>query len=71
MTEGSILWDDENSNNGNDKKGYLPDLNQGYSAKDTILHYCCQNQGNGMKLLNCQLKNHFIYYRMDRKTVNV
>ena len=44
MTEGSILWDDEDSNNGNDKRGYLPDLNQGYSAQDTILHYCCQNQ---------------------------
>ncbi len=44
MVEGSILWDDENSYNANDERGTLPYLETGY-YKDTMLFYCCQNQG--------------------------
>ena len=46
MVEGSILWDDEDSYNANNKRGTLPYLETGYhNNKDTVLFYCCQNQG--------------------------
>lgn len=45
MVEGSIFWDDEDNNNLNHKGGSLPDLDTGYFGTDTILYYCCQNQG--------------------------
>ncbi|XP_028403791.1 uncharacterized protein LOC114526399 isoform X2 [Dendronephthya gigantea] len=42
MVGGSIIWDDEDENNGNDEKGHLPDLDSG---DNTRLFYCCQNKG--------------------------
>lgn len=47
MEEGSILWDDEDHNNGNAETGSLPDLPiyYDYGNKDTKLYYCCQYQG--------------------------
>ena len=42
MKKGSIKWDDEDSNNDNKKSGILPD---GTFDQDTIIEYCCQDQG--------------------------
>ena len=43
MRSGWVKWDDENNNNENRKRGYLPD---GSYDKDTKIEYCCQTDGN-------------------------
>jgi hypothetical protein len=42
MNSGSIKWDDEDSQNNNSFGGTLPD---GNFDGDTLIEFCCQNQG--------------------------
>jgi hypothetical protein len=42
MNSGSIKWDDEDSQNNNSFGGTLPD---GTFNSDTLIEFCCQNQG--------------------------
>ena len=43
MKEGSVKWDDEDLSNKNQKKGTLPD---GTYDKNTMIKYCCQDEGH-------------------------
>ncbi|XP_063443354.1 uncharacterized protein LOC134723741 [Mytilus trossulus] len=40
---GSVLWDDEDKRNSNDGGGVLP---SGTYNKDTLINYCCRNDGS-------------------------
>jgi hypothetical protein len=42
MKSGSIKWDDEDGTNKNSKGGTLPN---GTFDDDTLIEYCCQDQG--------------------------
>ena len=42
-SNGTVKWDDENTNNVNVREGQLPD---GIYDKDTTINYCCQTNGN-------------------------
>ncbi|XP_046842956.1 cubilin-like isoform X2 [Xenia sp. Carnegie-2017] len=42
-SNGTVKWDNENTNNVNVRKGRLPD---GIYDKDTTINYCCQTNGN-------------------------
>ena len=43
MNTGWVKWDDEDDRNINKNGGSLPD---GSYDKDTVIRYCCQNNGN-------------------------
>ena len=57
MVKGSIVWDDENYNNRNEKKGVLPDINTG--DRNTELYYCCQDEGEWYSSIELPTKNPF------------
>ena len=43
MTQGSVYWDDDDSNNTNSKGGVLPG---GAFNDDTWIYFCCKTDGN-------------------------
>ena len=59
MLEGSITWDDEDTNNGNDQSGTLPDLDRSAYYSLTELFYCCQIQGKWYRSIKLPTKKPF------------
>ncbi|XP_076079121.1 uncharacterized protein LOC143049335 [Mytilus galloprovincialis] len=59
FTEGSITWDDED-NNANQKSGTLP---SGVYNTDTIIYYCCRNDGSDVLEIKLPTGNPFYLLR--------
>ena len=67
MQTGSIKWDDENSKNGNKKSHtyYLPD---GTYSPDTLIRYCCQDEGYWFNYIELPIDRPF--YLLPHKSPN-
>ena len=60
FTEGHIRWDDEDDDNNNSKGGTLPD---GTYDEDTIIYYCCRDDGFPSNEIILPTDTPFVMYR--------
>ena len=60
FSEGTVGWDDEDSNNRNSKNGSLPD---GTYGKDTYIDYCCRSDGSTYTAIDLPTRKPFYLFR--------
>lgn len=64
LKEGFVLWDDENTDNQNDKGGALP---AGQYTEDTKIYFCCSTTGFVDKEISLPAKRPFFLLRMNQQ----
>ncbi|XP_071173263.1 uncharacterized protein [Mytilus edulis] len=60
FSNGSIYWDDEDSNNANDKGGVLP---SGTYDRNTRINYCCRSDGSSSTAIRLPTSRPFYLLR--------
>ncbi|CAC5376173.1 unnamed protein product [Mytilus coruscus] len=60
FTEGYISWDDEDTQNANEKSGTVP---SGVYNTDTLIYYCCRNDGSDVAEIRLPIGNPFYLLR--------
>ncbi|XP_065685056.1 uncharacterized protein LOC100213236 [Hydra vulgaris] len=59
LKEGFVIWDDENTDNQNDKGGALP---EGQYTDDTKIYFCCSTAGNTETQISLPAKKPFFLF---------
>ena len=59
LSEGFVIWDDENTDNQNDKGGVLP---EGQYTEDTKIYFCCSTHGFADKDIPLPSKKPFFLF---------
>lgn len=59
LREGFVVWDDENTDNQNDKAGALP---EGHYGEDTKIYFCCSVHGSVEKAIMLPTERPFFLF---------
>ncbi|XP_065071063.1 uncharacterized protein LOC135695808 [Rhopilema esculentum] len=59
MIEGFVIWDDENTDNQNERGGALP---EGLYSDDTKIYFCCQTEGAVNKPIELPTEKDFLLF---------
>ncbi|PIK48303.1 hypothetical protein BSL78_14842 [Apostichopus japonicus] len=65
---GYIKWDDEDGNNGNSYSGTLPD---GTYDQDTVIFFCCRNDGPTYRPIPLPTDDPFVLFPTDEECQEV
>ena len=72
LEEGFVIWDDENKDNKNSKRGELP---EGLFNEDTKIFFCCSSSGSSGKEITLPNKSPFLLFAYEsilcQKVINI